>query len=65
MFQKREKAMSTLSGKSLKLVEQLTYLGFNISSTESIRKTLNAVVRLLIIWKSNLFDKKSRISFNM
>ena len=32
---KQEGAMSTLKGKSLKLVTQFTYLGSNISSTES------------------------------
>ena len=35
MYFKQEGALSTLSGKPLKLVDQLTYLGSNISSTES------------------------------
>ena len=46
----------------LKLVNHFTYLGNNISSTESdvnkcIGKAWTAIDRLLIIWKSNLSDK--------
>ena len=35
MCLKRERAMSTLSGRPLKLIDKFTYLGSNISSTES------------------------------
>ena len=50
------RAISTLSGKHLKSVDQFTYLGSNILSTESnvnIRrgKAWNAIEKLLIIWK--------------
>ena len=52
----------TLSDKSLRLVDQSTYLGCNISSTEKyihihIGKAWIAIDRLSIIWKSDLFDK--------
>ena len=48
-----------LKGKPLKLVDQFTYLGSNISSTESdvsirIGKARTTFDRLLIIWKSDL-----------
>ena len=54
---KQEGAISTL-----KFVDQFTYLGSNISSTESnvniyIGKSWMAVNRLLIIWKSHISDK--------
>ena len=47
-------AISTLSGKPLKFVDQFTYLRSNISSTESdvnihLVKAWNAIDRLLII----------------
>ena len=53
---------STLSGSLLKLVDKFTYFGSNISSTESdvnicLAKALTAIGRLLIIWKSDLYDK--------
>ena len=59
---KQEGAISTLCGKPLKLVDQFTYLGSNISSTENdviicIGKAWTTVDRLLIIWKSDLSDK--------
>ena len=59
---KREGAISTLSGKPIKLVDKFTYLGSSISSTErdvNIRlvKAWTAVNRLSIIWKSDLSDK--------
>ena len=34
MCLKQKRAISTLSGRPLKLVDQFTYLGSNISSTE-------------------------------
>ena len=57
-----EKELPTLSGKSLKLVDQFTYLGSNISLTESDvnihqAKSRNAFDRLSIIWKFDLFAK--------
>ena len=59
---KQEGAISTLSGKSLKLVDQFKYLSNNISSTESnvnvqLANMLTAIKGLLIIWKSDLSDK--------
>ena len=58
----RKAAISILSGKPLKLVEQFTYPSNNISSTEIIdnvkqAKPWNVIDRLKIIWKSNLRDK--------
>ena len=59
---RQEGAISTLSGMPLKLVDKFTYLGSNISSTESdvsicIGKAWTAINRLSIIWKSDLTDK--------
>ena len=59
---KREGAISTLSGKPLKLVDKSTHPGSNISSTESdvnIRqaKTWTNIDWLSIMWKSVLSDK--------
>ena len=53
---KQEEAISTLSSKPLKLVDQFTYLGSNISSTES-DVNIHAIDWLLIIWKSDISDK--------
>ena len=57
---KVEGAISTLSGKLLKSVDQFMYLGSNISSTESnvnihIEKASASIDRLLIILKFDLF----------
>ena len=54
----QDSAISSLNGKPLKLVNLSTYLGSNISSTESnvsicIGKTLTAIDRLTTIWKSD------------
>ena len=59
---KQEVAIFTLRGKPLKLVNQFTYLGSNISSTESDanirpKKAWNAIGRLSIIWNFYLTDK--------
>ena len=59
---KQNGAISALSSKPLELVDQLTYLGSNILSTESDVnihhvKTWNATDRISIIWKSNLSDE--------
>ena len=51
---KQKGAVSTLSGKPLKLEDQFTYLGSNISSDESDAKAWNAMDRLLIAWKFDL-----------
>ena len=55
MCLKQKGATFTLSDKPLKLVDQFTYLGNNISSTERdvnicLVKARNAIDRLLIIW---------------
>ena len=59
---KQEGAISTLSGRSLKLVDKFTYLSGIISSTESevniyLAKAWTAIDRLSVIWKSDLSDK--------
>ena len=58
----QKRIISTLNGKPQRLLDQFTYLGSNISSTESDVniypvKTWNIRDRLLIIWKSNLSNK--------
>ena len=60
--------ISTLDGTSLKLVDKFTYLGSSVSSTEKdidaqLTKAWTAIVRLSIIWKSNLIDKMKRSFF--
>ena len=55
---KHKGALSTQSGKPLKLVDQFIYLGSNISSTESdvkisLTKAWNAIDMLAIICKSD------------
>ena len=51
--------ISTLDGTSLKLVDEFTYLGSSVSSTEKdidtrLMKAWTAIDRLSIIWKSDL-----------
>ena len=51
-----------LSGKPMKLVDKLTYLGSSVSTTESDvnihqAKEWTAINTLLIIWNSDKFDK--------
>ena len=63
---KKEVAISTVSGKPLKLADQFTYLNSNISPTESymnicIGKAWAAIDRLSIIWK---FDISNKIKLN-
>ena len=65
---KLDGAISTLNGKPLKIVDQFTYLGSNISSTKSvvcihIGKTLTAIDKLSIIEKYDLFDGRKRDFF--
>ena len=60
--------ISTQDGSSLKLVDKFTYLGSSVSSTEKdidtrLTKVWTAIVRLSIIWKSNLTDKMKRSFF--
>ena len=60
--------ISTLDGTSLKLVDNFTYLGSSVSSTEKdidtrLTKAWTAFDTLSIIWKSNLTDKMKRSFF--
>ena len=60
--------ISTLKGTSLKLVDKLTYLGSNVSSTEEdidtrLTKVWAAIDKLSIIWQSDLTDKMKRSFF--
>ena len=59
---KQKETVSTLSSKSLKLVDQFTYLGSNILSTEidvniRLEKVWNIIDWLSSMWKSNLSNK--------
>ena len=58
----------TLDGKRLKVVDNFTYLGRDISSTERdintrIGKAWTAMDRLSTVWKSDLTDKLKREFF--
>ena len=58
----KQRAISSLSGKPLKLVDKFTYFSGNILSTESdvdtcLAKAETAIDLLLIICKSNLPNK--------
>ena len=60
--------ISTLEGTSLKLVDNFTYLGSSVSSTEKdidtwLTKAWTAIDKLSSIWKSNLTDKMKRSFF--
>ena len=53
---------------SLKLVDEFTYLGSSVSSTENdidtrLTKTWTAINKLSVIWKSDLTDKRKRSFF--
>ena len=55
--------ISTLNGSSLKLVDKFPYLGSSVSSTETdintrLAKVWTAIDSLLVIWNSDLNDKK-------
>ena len=59
--------ISTLNGRSLKLVDKFTYMG-SVSSTETdintlLAKAWTAIDRLSVIWKSDLTDKMKRSFF--
>ena len=58
---KQKGAITTQSGKTLKSVDQFTYIGSSISTTVSdviihLVKAWNAIDRISIIWKSDLSD---------
>ena len=60
--------ISTLEGTPLKLVDQFTYLGSSVESTEKgietrLTKAWTAINRLSTIWKSDLTDKMKRCFF--
>ena len=63
---KQDGVMSTRNDKTLKILDNFTYLCSNILSTESdvnihIKKVWTAIGKLLTIRKSNLFDKIDKI----
>ena len=65
---KREEALSTLSGSSLKLEDTFIYLDNSVSTTESdidirLAKAWTEIDRLSIKWKSDQFDKIKRFFF--
>ena len=60
--------ISTINGRSLKLVDKFTYLGSSVSSTESeidtqLTKARTAFNRLSVIWTSDLTDKMKNSFF--
>ena len=60
--------ITTQNGSSLKLIDKFTYLGCNVSSTETdintrLAKAWTAIDRLSVIWKSDLTDKIKRSFF--
>ena len=60
--------ISTLDETPLKLVDEFTYLGSSVESTEKdidarLTKAWTAINRLSIIWKSDLTDKMKRSFF--
>ena len=62
--------ITTLDGTPLKLVDEFTYLGSSVSSTEKdidtlLTKAWTAIDRLSIIWKSDLTDKMKRSFFQV
>ena len=62
--------ISTQDGTSLKLVDNFTYLGSSVSSTEKdidtrLTKTWTAIDKLAIIWKSDQTDKMKRSFFHL
>ena len=65
---KREEAISSLSGKPLKLIDKFTYLSSSISSTISdvnihLSKVQTVIDMLSILRKTDLFDKIKRDFF--
>ena len=54
--------ISTLNSRSLKLVDKFTYFGSSVSSMENdtntwLEKAWTVIIRLLVIWKSDLSGK--------
>ena len=65
MYYNQTGDISTLDGTPLKLVDEFTYLGSSVASTEKdidtrLTKAWTAINRLSIIWKSDLTDKMKR-----
>ena len=70
MFLKQKGTIPKLNSYPLKLVKQFTYLGRNISPTESdinirLMKAWTAIDRLSIIQKSDLSDKIKQNCFQV
>ena len=62
MCLKQKRDISALNGGFLKLLEKFQYFGSCASSTENyinkrLAKASTAIDKLLIIWKSDLFNK--------
>ena len=60
--------ISSLNGSSLKLIDNFTYLGRSVSSTETdintrLAKAWTTIDRLSVIWKSELTDKMKHSLF--
>ena len=68
MFNLQRGDISSLNGRSLKLVDRLTFLESSVSSTKNntntrLAKVWTAIDWLSVIWKSGLHDKIKRIFF--
>ena len=66
--QNKKGSVSILKDGSLKRVDKFTYLGSSVSSTENdinthLAKAWTAIVRLLVIWRSDLSDEIKRNFF--
>ena len=66
----QDSAISSVNGKPLRLVDQLIYLGSNISPTENdvniwLGKAWTAIDKLLTIRKSDLSDKTKQEFFQV
>ena len=60
--------ISTVNGSTLKLADKFTYLGSNVSSTETnidtrLAKAWTIIDRLSVMWKSDLTDKMKHSFF--
>ena len=57
----QDSATLSLKNKPLKLVDQFTYLGSNISPTESdVNTRIGKAWNAIIMWKSDFSDKIER-----
>ena len=68
MYYNQTGDISTINGSSLKLVDEFTYLGSSVPSTETdidtrLTKVWTAINRVSVIWKSDLTDKMKRSFF--